>query len=270
MLTLINTNQMRPPIAPVGLDYIAGALRKEAVDVDILDLCLCDDSTTELRSYFAAHNPELIGLSFRNVDDCFWPSAQWFAPDLKKTVNAVRNLSFAPIVLGGVGFSIFAEQLVRYADVEFGIRGDGEKAILLLLQELRGKENFDRIAGLTWRKNGKIRSNPPAWPENLSLPTDRSFVDNLTYFKKAGQCGLETKRGCNRKCIYCADPLAKGTKVRTREPKEVADEVQNLLEKGIDVLHICDSEFNLPPEHALAVCRMVHLYGSRPLQRPNG
>ena len=27
MLTLINTNRMTPPIAPVGLDYMAGAAR---------------------------------------------------------------------------------------------------------------------------------------------------------------------------------------------------------------------------------------------------
>ena len=27
MLTLINTNRMTPPIAPIGLDYLASALR---------------------------------------------------------------------------------------------------------------------------------------------------------------------------------------------------------------------------------------------------
>ena len=28
MLTLINTNRMQPPIAPLGLDYVAGAVRR--------------------------------------------------------------------------------------------------------------------------------------------------------------------------------------------------------------------------------------------------
>jgi radical SAM superfamily enzyme YgiQ (UPF0313 family) len=79
-------------------------------------------------------------------------------------------------------------------------------------------------------------------------------VDNRAYFKLGGQAGLETKRGCNRKCIYCADPLAKGPKLRLRAPSEVADEAQSLLDKGIDVLHLCDSEFNIPRNHALDVC----------------
>ena len=39
-----------------------------------------------------------------------------------------------------------------------------------------------------------------------------------------------------------------------RQPAEVADEVESLLAQGIDVLHTCDAEFNIPRAHALAVC----------------
>jgi radical SAM superfamily enzyme YgiQ (UPF0313 family) len=48
--------------------------------------------------------------------------------------------------------------------------------------------------------------------------------------------------------------LAKGTVLRLRNPSEVADEVESLLSQGIDVLHLCDSEFNVPRNHAHAVC----------------
>jgi radical SAM superfamily enzyme YgiQ (UPF0313 family) len=34
----------------------------------------------------------------------------------------------------------------------------------------------------------------------------------------------------------------------------VADELAALLARGVDVFHTCDAEFNLPREHALAVC----------------
>ena len=99
-----------------------------------------------------------------------------------------------------------------------------------------------------------MRGNVPAWPSSISLSPARDSVDNLRYFKQGGQCGLETKRGCNRHCIYCADPLAKGNKLRLRDPREIADEVQSLLSQGVDVLHLCDAEFNVPRSHALAVC----------------
>ena len=245
---------MAPPIGPIGLDYIAGSARKAGINVEFLDLALADEPVEEMKKYFAHRNPQLVGISFRNVDDCFWPSADWFVPRLKDTIQAVRNMSQAPIVVGGVGFSIFAESIVKYSGADFGIRGDGESAIVSLVLELQGGRRFAKVPGLIWQKEGETCSNPPAWPNTISLVTSRDFVDNRAYFKQGGQCGLETKRGCNRKCIYCADPLAKGTKLRLRHPSEVADEVESLLSQGIDVLHFCDSEFNVPRSHAIAVC----------------
>jgi hypothetical protein len=41
----------------------------------------------------------------------------------------------------------------------------------------------------------------------------------------------------------------------------VADEVEALLAQGIDHLHTCDGEFNLPVEHALEVCRELERRG---------
>jgi radical SAM superfamily enzyme YgiQ (UPF0313 family) len=245
---------MVPPIAPIGLDYIAGAAKKAGIEVDVVDLCLADEPERNLQNYFAKHNPQLVGLSFRNVDDCFWPSARWFVPDLAQTIRTIKTMTDAPIVIGGVGFSIFARQIVEYTGADFGIRGDGEQTTVTLYNELCESRKFEKIDGLIWRSNGVIHSNKPSWPEPLSLSTNRDAIDNLTYFKKGGQGGIETKRGCNRRCIYCADPLAKGTKVRLRNPVEIADEVETLIAQGVDMLHLCDSEFNIPYSHAYSVC----------------
>ena len=254
MLTLINSNRMTPPIAPVGLDYLAGAVRRAGETVEVLDLCLADDPQAALADHFGEARPELIGISFRNVDDCFWPGAVWFLPELAALVARIRSLSDAPIVLGGVGFSIFAHEIVARTGADFGIRGDGELALLALLAQLRGERRFDRVPGLVWRQGEAIRANPPAWPQSWSAATARDAVDNSTYFRRGGQIGIETKRGCDRHCVYCADPLAKGPLLRLRHPKEVADEMLALAAQGCDVFHLCDSEFNLPREHARAVC----------------
>ena len=42
--------------------------------------------------------------------------------------------------------------------------------------------------------------------------------------------------------------------MRPRGAAEVADEVESLLGQGVDVLHLADSEFNVPGEHARDVC----------------
>lgn len=253
-VTLINTNRMLPPIAPIGLDYVAGAVSRTGVDVELLDLALADDPAAELARYFARRQPELIGVSFRNVDDCFWPSAQSFLPSLRTVIADIRQQTEAPIVLGGVGYSLFPRAIIEATGADFGIHGDGEQATGALLGQLGGRRQWDRVPGLVYRDTGLLRSNAPAWPEDLSVPVDRGFVDNPEYFRRGGQIGVETKRGCSRRCIYCADPLAKGRSYRLRDPVEVAGEIQALLGQGVEMLHLCDAEFNLPPSHARQVC----------------
>jgi tryptophan 2-C-methyltransferase len=257
MLTLINTNLMKPPIAPIGLDYIAGAAQNAGINTDILDLCRHDEPDKAIENYFSRNSSSLVGLSFRNVDDCFWPSAQWFVPQLKDVVKTIKKLTDSPLVIGGVGFSIFPQQIIEYTDADFGVHGDGEQAIVDLYHQLKTTKKFDKISGLVWRDNGKIVANKPAWQKKLSLETSRNAIDNKWYFSNGGQAGIETKRGCPGNCIYCADPLAKGAASRTREPSEVADEIENLLSQGIDCLHICDPEFNIPYRHAEAVCEEI-------------
>ncbi len=254
MLTLVNTNRMQPLIAPIGLDYVAGAARSAGIEAEVLDLALADDPDAALRDHFAARDPPLVGLTLRNVDDCFWPSAEWFVPDLAETVGRIREVTDAAIVLGGVGFSIFPRRLVDATGADFGVHGDGEEAVVALAEELAGRRRFERVPGLVWRDGGRICGNPPAWPEAVSLPTARAWIDNAAYFRLGGQGAVETKRGCNRRCIYCADPLAKGPRLRRRDPAEVADEIESLAAQGVDVLHTADSEFNVPGDHALAVC----------------
>jgi radical SAM superfamily enzyme YgiQ (UPF0313 family) len=249
---------MIPTIGPIGLDYVAASLEKAGIDFNLVDLALADQPEKVLKDYFSTQEPELVGLSFRNADDCFWPSADWFVPGLKNTIDMICTMTDAPIVIGGVGFSIFPKAIVEYTGADFGISGDGEDAITELYRQLKAAKRFEEVPGLVWRENNKINSNPPSWPDSISLGTSRKFIDNQSYFKRGGQCGLETKRGCNRPCIYCADPLSKGTMLRLRNPSEVADEVESLLSQGIDVLHLCDSEFNVPRDHAFAICEELN------------
>ena len=254
MLTLINTNRMMPPIAPIGLDYLAGAVREAGHGVELVDLCLANEPDTAMLDYFSSHRPDLVGLSLRNVDDCFLAGSAWFVPDLRETVRHLRAVTDAPIVIGGVGYSIFPRDIVEYCGADFGIHGDGERAVVELLGELAGRRRFDRVDGLVWRENGTVHLNCPAHVSPPTTARRRDVVDNRAYFRLGGQIGLETSRGCNRRCIYCPEPRIKGAVCRSRDPRLVADEVESLLGQGVDVLHLCDSEFNIPVAHARAVC----------------
>ncbi|MGA1825471.1 MAG: B12-binding domain-containing radical SAM protein [bacterium] len=253
-MIIINTNCMQPPIAPLGVDYIVTSLRQENIHVDLLDLCFADDQKKILHQAFSKSSPRLVALSFRNSDDSLWPRAQSFISDLTDTVTTIRKVTDAPILLGGVGFSLFPMQIMHKTGADFGIHGDGEQSIISLMRELDRTREFAHVPGLIWHEKGKILCNPPAWPKDIKIPTSRNGVDNLRYFMQGGQIGIETKRGCDQNCSYCADHAAKGKSIRFRNPAEVADEFESLVEQGIDVFHTCDCEFNISYEHALSVC----------------
>jgi radical SAM superfamily enzyme YgiQ (UPF0313 family) len=255
---LVNPNEMQPPVAPIGLDYIAGSLEQAGFSVDLIDLCFASSFKEALDAYFRGHDPIAIGVTLRNTDDCYYLSQAFILPRIKEIIDYIKVKTNRPLILGGVGFSVMPEPILAYLEVDLGIWGDGERALPALVKRMAaGEEPFD-IPGLIYREGGGYRRNPPALPELLDLPLPRrEAVDNPRYLREGGMGGVETKRGCEQSCIYCADPLAKGRRYRLRPPSIVADEIEVLLGQGVDHLHLCDSEFNLPYGHALGVCEEI-------------
>ena len=254
-VALVNPNVTKPAIGPLGLEYLAEACRAEGVQVEVIDLCFEADPLSTLGEGLHRADPALVGITLRNTDNCFLASSHSFVPELAEVVSAAREATQAPIVLGGAGFSVAPAAAMQAVGADYGVLGDGEDTIPLLLRALRGQVRLQEAPGLLWREGDDIRVGPPVWPDIADRPgLGRDTVDNAAYFARGGQLGLETKRGCDGRCIYCADPLGKGRRVRVRSPQAVADEVATLLGRGLDVYHLCDSEFNLSEEHARAVC----------------
>jgi len=257
-ILLINTNRMKPAIAPLGLDYIGEPLTRKGYVVDLLDLCFSEDYRKTIDDYFSKESVFSIGITIRNTDDCYLLSQDFFLPEIKEIINYFKTKTDVPIILGGVGFSIMPETILKYCELELGIRGDGEEVLPLLLDRISERKDYRDLPGLVYKDCGGFVSNPPEYFDlnKLSLRR-RNLVDNRRYFNEGGQGNIETKRGCNQGCIYCADPVAKGRKIRLMNPKEVVNELEVLLEEGVNYFHFCDSEFNLPEEHAKAVCQEI-------------
>lgn len=252
----MNTNRLQPPVAPIGLDYVAEALHAAGHEIAVLDLCWEEDAGSAIDRCLRGPEFGLIGMTLRNTDDCVYTSRQSFLPDFAAFVQRVRTQTGAPIVVGGIGFSVMPERVLTLAGADYGIWGEGEFALPDLAARLEHGRPVDDVAGLVWRQNGNWRRNPPRFGSLADLPRmRRRWIDNGRYFLEGGQAGFETKRGCSGRCVYCADPAAKGKQVRVRPPRAVADEVEQLMAQGIDALHTCDGEFNISMPHALDVCR---------------
>lgn len=255
---LINPNQMQPPIAPIGLDYLADSVKASGYQVRLLDLCFHPEIHQQVIDTIKEYRPHVIGVTVRNTDDCYYAGQDFILPRVKQVINAVREKSSAPIVLGGVGFSIAPEETLKFLDGDFGIEGEAEQSFCELVEKIDKGKDPAGIPGLLYRRRGKMLHFVPKFIDIDELPARRrDFVDNPRYFREGGQIGFETKRGCTMACVYCADPVAKGRKIRMRAPEKVADELKALYDQGVTHFHTCDSEFNIPEDHAIAVCEAI-------------
>ena len=252
---LVNANRVRPPIAPVALDCLGTALEEGGIEARVLDLAWSPDPAGDIARALAGR-PSLVALTFRNLDDSSAASRLPFVDGHREIVRLLRARTDAPVVVGGCGLSIAPAAALAALGADAAVRGDGERALPLLAEAAERRRPLDGIPGLV-RPGGTA---PP--PETGGFgPVRRVFVDNARYFAEGAQVGFESSRGCDGGCAYCADPLSKGRRVRTRAPAGVADELESLLRAGIDVFHTCDSEFNADPRHALEVCAAIAARG---------
>jgi len=232
---LINPNDIRPPVAPLALEYISSCLDKSGHNVVLYDMNIHKDNLPEVLEKISPH---CVGITVRNIDDSFYATSEFFLDKIRAVVSEVKE-SGIPVIIGGVGFSIMPFETLAYTGADAGICGDGEEVFVNLIS-----------SGI--RPKGIIKA--PLFPLSNFKP-ERGFINNLFYYRAGGMAGIETTRGCNRRCIYCADPVAKGKKVRFRHVESVIDEVKQLLKEGIAHFHFCDSEFNLSMEYTKSLCQ---------------
>lgn len=256
-VVLVNPNRVRPPIAPVAVDLLATSLEAQGVPVRVLDLAWSRSVEEDVRAALR-DRPALVAVTVRNLDDASAASRVSFLPAHREVTDAIRRHTDAPLVLGGVGFSIAPAAALGALGADCGVRGEGEAALALLA---RGAAP-ESVPGLVWRQGERVRENPGRPLDLAAQPAPRrTFVDNARYLREGAQVGFETSRGCPMACRYCADPLAKGRALRCRAPEAVADEVLALHDGGVDVLHTCDAEFNLDAAHAEAVSAAIAARG---------
>jgi len=256
-IVLVNPNPMKPPVTPVSLDYLGAACRQAGIPVDLVD-CTIEADWGKKLSDVLSEEPVLVGVTVRNIDDSYFASQDFSLLRIIPVLEKIKCSTNAPICLGGVGFSIFPSEVLKFCGVSYGICGDGEEGLVKLAIALKDNIDLNTVPGLVWNENGNFRNNAilPVELEKIDL-SSRSLINNRYYFENGGQVGFESKRGCTSTCTYCPEPFIKGKMVRVRDPQNIAAELTDLFNRGVHVFHTCDCEFNCPYSHALKVSEAI-------------
>src|SRR5262245_39301589 len=163
LLVSANQEPSPDPVAPLGVCYVATATAAAGHDVSVLDLCFSTGIESEVAAAVAAHRPDVIGVSLRNVDNCAHPDTVSYLPHYRRVVAACRVVSGAPLVLGGSAFTTMPAFYLPALEVPYGVVGEGEVAFPALLERLAAGAPVGDVGGIATRHGGGVSIAPPLW-----------------------------------------------------------------------------------------------------------
>ncbi|MDQ1273289.1 MAG: hypothetical protein QG591_1919 [Planctomycetota bacterium] len=245
------------PVIPIGACLVAEAAERAGHRVRLLDLMFAEDPLRALQSELSKTNPDIVGLSVRNIDNNDMQNPVAFFKDLKPLIKAIRNTTRVPVVLGGAAVSVMHEELLRYTGADWAVLGDGEVVFPKLLATLSRSELPDEIPGIAWFQDDVFRKNTgyiARFSDGYPAPDFHRWINVHDYLSRLSTIPIQTKLGCHFKCVYCTYRKIEGHDYRLCDPLSVVDTIKNLAARGLRDIEFVDNVFNSPYDHALAIC----------------
>ena len=117
-----------------------------------------------------------------------------------------------PIIAGGMHPTLMPEQTIRHPMVDFVIRGEGELAILDLMNRLDRGAKYENIEGLCFKKkdgNPQI-SSIQTIDDFFGLhpdPIDYNSIDKEYMKSYENNAAIFSGRGCPFRCSFCPNTV---------------------------------------------------------------
>jgi radical SAM superfamily enzyme YgiQ (UPF0313 family) len=276
---LVNSNREQSPwpAAPVGLSMVACAVEAAGHKVSFLDLAFAKHPVKEMRARATEFAPDVIGISIRNLDNGNFDAPHFYLDEIRDDVvkTAREAAPKAKVVIGGAAVNLAPWDILQHIEADYALAGEGERALPEFLDGLQAGVELQSIPGVIDRFGKMPEPNyapqfsgdrvfngePLAGRSTLEDFVSRGkselyrWVDWPTYAAHGAPYPVQTKRGCALRCTYCAYNNIEGRTYRMRDPKLVADEIEQVVrEMGVRSVDFVDSTFNIPEKHAVALC----------------
>jgi len=257
LLISANTETISMVPLPLGLNCVALAARNAGHEVELIDLMSSADPRSVLSEATERFDPQVIGVSVRNVDNQNMKEPRFLLAGERNIVSLCRLYSDAPVVVGGAGFSIFPVAALRYLTADMGVCGEGEVAFPMLLDTLERGGDLSVIPGLCLPDQPVQQGGAERAPlDRLPMPTP-AFWHLPEMNEHDFWIPLQSRRGCPMKCSYCSTPALEGTRIRKRTVETVVETIARHVVLGFDRFYFVDNTFNFPPDYAKALCRGI-------------
>ena len=241
---------------PIGLAYVAGHLDQNRHSLKVLDLMFSDDYLADVEDTVKEFQPEMVGISIRNLGNHSYIDPQWALPTSKEVIDKVRSLSSAKIVVGGPAFNFLPKESFSYMGPDLGIAGDAGETFAELADLLDSNNPYEHLSGLVYRENGEVVFNGVRARSGFAKPPRFEDLDMEKYTKAGFGIGVLTKLGDFSYPKPDSNGEAKEPDWRVIRPiDDVLSEVKEMEEKyGLRKVFFIDNGFNIPLNHAKALC----------------
>lgn len=227
--------QHEDTLPPLGLGYLATAVRNAGLKVELFDAVADDCGTAGVINKIQASRPRFIGL---NV----------FSTNLD-LVQQIATASFdAHIIIGGPAIRALVDIVLVWDTTNpiTVIEGEAEHALPAFLK--------GQLLAQPWmaRKDRavlKISSNHSHFPHDIDLPLHREFFQNEPLMDATWnikEAHIITSRGCGHNCAFCAaarsvNPIP----IRHRSEAHIRKEVEQIMALMPDIngIRIIDDLF---------------------------
>jgi len=152
---------------PLGFVTIASYLQERGMRVRIVNLALrmMNDRSFSVPQFLASQRSRAVGI------DLHWLPHAHGALEVARIVKELHPDT--PVIMGGLSSTYFHEELIRYPQVDYVLRGDStEPPLHQLLLGLGDRESLAKIPNLVWKENGSPTVNPLTF-----LPSSLDYVD---------------------------------------------------------------------------------------------
>ena len=230
---------------PVGFSSIAEHLERNGIHVRIINLALrmLKDDHFDAARLIAKLHPRAFGI------DLHWlPHAHG---SLEIAALCKKHHPDIPVIFGGYSATYFHQDLIRYPQVDFVIRGDSaEEPLRQLLVALKENKSLGEVPNLTWKDGKKeVHANPLT---HVLLALDEYSNNYSNLFRSAMKyldlkslipihdwweypiTAVMTCRGCTHNCVFCGgsrfglDRFCSRESCAFRSPEKVADDILSI------------------------------------------
>ncbi|MCW3995553.1 MAG: B12-binding domain-containing radical SAM protein [Candidatus Bathyarchaeota archaeon] len=251
---------MAGKLPPLGLAYVAAALRKNGYAVEIYDNYLMERSIEEVKAEIRRRQPEIVGITCSSLT---------YTRCVETAKAAKEAYSACKIVVGGPHPSYMPQTMLEHKEIDYVVLGEGEQAMTQLAESiLRGRQNNEigKIPGVACKVDDEISKVPPEFINDLDvvpfpardlLPMkmyDRTFM----YLDVKPVDTMSILRGCPYQCAYCETRELWGTSCRAFSPQRVIAEIKHMVENyGSRGIYFVGDNFTINKKRTQELCRLI-------------